>query len=520
LVAKDAFSGISRPEPFKPTIDEGVARPGGDYRNLDVAEADPKLCQSACLQDAKCAAWAFRKLDNGRGHCWLKDRVLARISDKLTVSGLARAEVPDATYEENTNRHASDYREFDLPKPDARLCQKACLDEMRCRAWAYRKPEGRTNHQGHCWLKDRAPATNSDRLMAAGIVARLQYLEPTYEEKTNRHGSDYREFDLANADPKLCQKACVDEARCRAWAYRNPEGRTNHQAHCWLKDHVPPELNADNLMTSGMVVRANNFEPTYENGVDRTGQEYRRFDLSFPEPRACQKACGDDAKCRSWAYQEPNSAYLVSLAAGWDAYRARQRSLLSRPSPGSNFCASSCVQIHVAGLDRSGIMQVHRPNQGFGHLTDSDNLTESDANMPQFYRYMDAGPRVTQLMQSTSATTVTPVFASRFPRYILDYLIVHCGVDPEQLQGLENQLQTTINEMNPAGADLSLKLDPLRTALGKLRERRQRAEQCVAQAIEQDRLAAYDKLCGQSCDQKKLGADFDAAVKKILFPNR
>jgi hypothetical protein len=37
----------------------------------------------------------------------------------------------------------------------------------------------------------------------------------------------------------------------------------------------------------------------------------------------------------------------------------------------------------------------------------------------------------------------------------------------------------------------------------------------VAQALEQDRLAAYDKLCGRSCDQKKLGADFDEAVRKI-----
>src|SRR5262249_37247360 len=151
------------------------------------------------------------------------------------------------------------------------------------------------------------------------------------------------------------------------------------------------EVTSDKLMLSGTVVRTGSFEPTYEMGVDRPGPEYRHVDLALPEPRACQQACADDGKGRAWDYQEPNSAYLVALGGGWDAYRARQRCVLSTASPGSNFCASSCVQIHVAGLDRSGIMQVHRPNQGFGKVTDADNLTESDANMPQFYKYMDAG---------------------------------------------------------------------------------------------------------------------------------
>jgi len=521
LVSKGALSGLQRPEAFRPTYDENVDRPGGNYRDLDLANADPKLCQKACLDDAKCRAWSYRKPENGGPHCWLKDRVLARTADKLAVSGLARADAVDATYEENTNRGGDDYRDFDLAKSDPALCQKSCLDEARCRAWTYAKPEARTNGKPHCWLKERAPATANNRFTVAGIVARLQYLEPTYEENSGRAGSDYRDFDMPKADPKLCQKTCVDEARCRAWTYRKPEGRTNHQPHCWLKEHVPTELNADKMNVSGMVVRANNFEPTYEQGVDRPGFDYRRIDMAWPDPRACQKACADDGKCRSWVYQEPNGAYLVGLASGWDAYRARQRSLLSKASPGNDFCASSCVQIHVAGLDRSGIMQVHRPNQGFGSVKDADNLNNSDANMPQFYKHMDAGPRVTALMQSTSATTVTPTFASRFPRYVLDYMIVRCGVDPEQLQGLEKQLETTLQEMTSAAGDVAFKLAPLRAALGKLHERRRRAEQCVAQALEQDRLEAYDKLCsGASCDQKKIGADFDEAVKKIVAQSR
>ena len=523
LGAKGAVSGISRPETFKPTYEENIDHPGGDYRQFDLPNADPKLCQKQCMDDAKCRAWAFRKPDGsgGRPHCSLKERVLARSNDTLAVAGIARADAADATYEENTIRPGTAYRDFDLPNADPRLCQKSCIDEAKCRGWVYRKPEGRTDGHPHCWLQARAGAPKNDKLDIAGIVVRLQYAEPTYEENSERPGSDYREFDLPNADPKLCQRTCIGEARCRAWVYRKPEGRTDHHPHCWLKEHVPAVVREDNLTVSGTVIRADGFEPTFEKDLDRPGQPYRSLDLTYPDPRACQKACADDAKCRAWAYEKPNSAYLVALATGWDAYRNRQRSIVSTPAPGSNFCASSCVQLHVAGLDRSGVIQVHRPNQGFSAMSQqAENLTLSDANMPQFYQYMDAGPRITQLMQETSATTVTATFASRFPRYVLDYLIVHCQVDPEQLQGLEKELETTLKELNPAAADLSVKSDHMAAALGKMHERRRRAEQCVAQAQEQDRLAAYDKLCGNSCDQKKLGADFDAAVRKIHAQNR
>jgi hypothetical protein len=460
--------------------------------------------------------------------CLLHEHVPTALMAKGAVSGISR---PDngkppsppsiGTFEENTGRGGADYRDFDLAKADPRLCQKSCVDEARCRAWTYRKPEGRRNGKPHCWLKERVPQATGDKLNVAGVVPRLQYLEPTYEENFDRPGSDFRDFDVATADPKLCQKSCVDEARCRAWTYRKPEGRRNGKPHCWLKEHVPTQVNRDGMTVAGMVIHLGTFEPTYEMGVERPGQEYRHVDLALPEPRACPKACADDGKCRAWGYQEPNSAFLVAFAAGWDAYRARQRSILSKASPGTDFCASSCVQIHVAGLDRSGIMQVHRPNQGFGHMSaTSEDLTTNDAHMPQFYKHMDAGPRVTQLMQATSATIVNDAFASRFPRYILDYLIVHCGTDPEQLEGLEKQLETTIKELSPAGAAVSIKLNRLHGALAKVHERRRRVEQCVAQAMEQDRLEAYDKLCGKSCDQKKLGADFDAAVRKIREQTR
>jgi hypothetical protein len=522
--AKGAISGIARPpDAFKPTFEENIDHPGGDYRQFDPSSADPRVCQKACLDDAKCRAWAYRKPEgatNSHPHCRLMERVLARVSDKLSVAGITRADTPDATYEEKTGRHGGEYRDFDLAaNADPRVCQKACLDEARCRTWLYRKREGRRNNLPHCWLSERMPSVSvREDLHVSGTVLRLQYGDSTYEENTGRHGGEYRDFDLAaNADPRVCQKACLDEARCRTWLYRKREGRRNNLPHCWLEEHAPSVLVPEDFNVSGTVIRADRFEPLYEKDVDRPGQAYRSFDLAVLDPQQCQKGCAEDAKCRAWAYEMPNAAFLASNAVNWQAYRERQRFIRSAPAPDPDACYSSCVQIQVAGIDRSGTIAVHRPRTNeLRSMAEELELNANDVNMPQFYQYMDAGARVTQLMKETSTATFTGTHASRFPRYVLDYLIEHCETDPEQLQNLEKQLETTIDELAPATTNVAFKVDRLRAALGKLHERRSRVELCVAKEIEQYRLAAYDKLCGNSCDKKKLGAEFDAGLKKII----
>jgi hypothetical protein len=36
---------------------------------------------------------------------------------------------------------------------------------------------------------------------------------------TDRYDSDYKDLDLAQADPALCETNCNGEARCKAWTY-------------------------------------------------------------------------------------------------------------------------------------------------------------------------------------------------------------------------------------------------------------------------------------------------------------
>lgn len=56
---------------------------------------------------------------------------------------------------------------------------------------------------------------------------------------TDRMGSDYSNFDLRAADPGICQQACSNDSRCRAWTYVHPNITQGPNPRCWLKHSVP-----------------------------------------------------------------------------------------------------------------------------------------------------------------------------------------------------------------------------------------------------------------------------------------
>lgn len=71
------------------------------------------------------------------------------------------------------------------------------------------------------------------------------------ETDVNRLGSDYRSFDLAEADPELCRAACDDDARCKAFTYVKP-GLQGPNAKCWLKDPIPLPRAHEDCCVSGV----------------------------------------------------------------------------------------------------------------------------------------------------------------------------------------------------------------------------------------------------------------------------
>jgi hypothetical protein len=221
----------------------------------------------------------------------------------------------------------------------------------------------------------------------------------------------------------------------------------------------------------------------------------------------------------------------LSLIAGWQTYQNSQRKLLSNAPPGvdqlhdpfhdGNWCASACSYIYVSGIDRGGLVHVHHAANDTPTMSEfARGLEEFERQQNRFYRYMDPGPKLIPIVLATSSTSISRAPVLRFPRYISDYLIRNCKSDPELLQNLEVELEVALRELKPASSDLSIDTDGLRAARAALHERRRTVELCVAQAIERDRLTAFDRYCGRGCDPKKLWDVMSGELGKILFEKK
>ena len=138
------------------------------------------------------------------------------------------------------------------------------------------------------------------RILLLVLCAFLLQPALAVEPNTNRPGNDYRDFDLASADPTLCEKACADDAQCLAWTYVKP-GIQAEAARCWLKNPAPDPV-AEDCCVSGSKV-ADGWP--LEQGIDRPGHDIADFDLDQPEPRRCELACRQDANCRAYTYVKP-----------------------------------------------------------------------------------------------------------------------------------------------------------------------------------------------------------------------
>ncbi len=165
--------------------------------------------------------------------------------------------------EDWVDRPGGDFHGFVLTqaKPSPEQCRQACTSHKRCRAWTYVKP-GKKGPKAVCYLKDRIPPPRKDSCCVSGLKRHLKAppkpkpelkappkLKPAgkaisnlrgalMEQGVDRPGGDYHGFPLTQAKPALCQQACRNDARCRAWTYVKP-GIKGPQAACYLKNSVP-----------------------------------------------------------------------------------------------------------------------------------------------------------------------------------------------------------------------------------------------------------------------------------------
>jgi len=219
----------------------------------------------------------------------------------------------------------------------------------------------------------------------------------------------------------------------------------------------------------------------------------------------------------------PEASPEMGPAEGWQSYLAARRKL-APVSVSNRGCASACGLVQVAGVDRFGLVHVHRSRysgkDSFIDLSKSmsatnEGLMQSEEVQVSYYRQMDPGADFIQLYQSTPPETVTPAEVTRYPRYVADYLNAKCSADVGQLQRLERQLRITTNELGSPLFGLWIKTDRLREASRKVREQRSKAEQCVAAAHEKERLTTFAKLCGNGCDRQKLLATVEGKIREL-----
>jgi hypothetical protein len=74
-----------------------------------------------------------------------------------------------STMEQNVNRQGSDYRDFNLPAADPALCRDACVQDPRCKAWTYVKPNTVQGPVARCWLKGGVPSPNQNTCCVSGV---------------------------------------------------------------------------------------------------------------------------------------------------------------------------------------------------------------------------------------------------------------------------------------------------------------------------------------------------------------
>jgi hypothetical protein len=78
--------------------------------------------------------------------------------------------------EDNIDRPGMDYRSFDLPAADPKLCSSACESEAQCRAYTFVRP-GVQGSQARCWLKSDVPNPGNSTCCISGVKAQSQ-LQP------------------------------------------------------------------------------------------------------------------------------------------------------------------------------------------------------------------------------------------------------------------------------------------------------------------------------------------------------
>lgn len=149
---------------------------------------------------------------------------------------------------DGVNLPGRDYANFDAPS--AATCRTTCGGEADCQAYTWVKP-GIQGPRGHCWLKNAVPNIVKDPCCDSGPRNFISKRELRAEDRVNRPGSDFQNFNSENW--QRCETACAQNNSCASWSYVRP-GVQGPTGRCWLKNRVARPV-ADTNVISGVKYR-------------------------------------------------------------------------------------------------------------------------------------------------------------------------------------------------------------------------------------------------------------------------
>jgi hypothetical protein len=148
---------------------------------------------------------------------------------------------------DGTNLPGHDYAHFDAPS--ASVCRNTCGGEADCQAYTWVKP-GFQGPRGQCWLKNRESNFVKDACCDSGLHRSISARDLRAEDKMNRPGSDFKNYNPQPDSWKTCEAACAFNEICSSWTYVRP-GTQGPSGHCWLKNRVARPV-PDANMVSGV----------------------------------------------------------------------------------------------------------------------------------------------------------------------------------------------------------------------------------------------------------------------------
>jgi hypothetical protein len=93
-------------------------------------------------------------------------------SAMIFVSGMGNglfAEEQASGVEMDKDRPGMDYKTFDLPQADPKLCAIQCAQDTKCKAFTYVKPQRGVTSTAKCRLKSGVPAAVSNTCCISGM---------------------------------------------------------------------------------------------------------------------------------------------------------------------------------------------------------------------------------------------------------------------------------------------------------------------------------------------------------------